>query len=335
MADTRTIVEKADVAIANLINADTGSGHYGGGGGYLNAEQANAFIRMIQEQPTILNVCRVVPMNAPKRKIEKIGFGSRILRAAPNSINDVYNDQSRVLTTADRARPSFGMLELDTVEIMAEVHLPYEVLEDNIERGGLEDTIMSMITERAAIDLEELIIMGDTGSNDEYLKLVDGVLLLADQHVLDLGGYHDITKTIFKKTIQLMPNKYLRNKAGMGFFVSPHVDLEFQDSLADRQTILGDTKVTRREPNYAYGVPLNPVALMPNDKLLFTFPQNIIFGVQRQILIETDKDIRARELIIVLTLRCDVKIEESDATVLGFGFSDTGFGYTTTDTITI
>lgn len=331
MPNTPDIINKADVAISNLINTDSGSGAYGGGGGYLNPEQAKAFIRMIQDQPTILNTCRVVEMGAPKRKIEKIGFGSRILRAAPNGINDVYGDGSRYLTASDRAAPSFGMLELDTVEIMAEVHIPYEVLEDNIEKAGLEDTIMAMMAERASIDLEELIINGNTASSDNYLKLVDGVLVMVD------GGGHkypssatDITKDVFKPARQLLPSKYQRNLAQLRYFVSPAVDLEYADSLAGRNTVLGDTKVAKATPNFAYGVQLEPVALMPNDKILLTHPQNIIFGIQRQIRVETDKDIRSREIIIVLTMRCDVKVEELDATSMVYGFSDAGIVTTTT-----
>jgi len=49
--------------------------------------------------------------------------------------------------------------------------------------------------------------------------------------------------------------------------------------------------------------------------MLFTFPKNIIFGVQRDIMIETDKDIRSRMLIIVLTMRSAINIEESEAAV--------------------
>ena len=75
MRDNRSIIEKADIAVSNLVSS----------GGYLNTEQSDAFVRMIIDQPTMINQCRVVRMNSPKRKIEKIGFGSRILRAAPAS----------------------------------------------------------------------------------------------------------------------------------------------------------------------------------------------------------------------------------------------------------
>ena len=49
------LVKRADIAISDLTD----------NGGMLNPEQANMFIDMVQETPTILNQSRVVTMNAP------------------------------------------------------------------------------------------------------------------------------------------------------------------------------------------------------------------------------------------------------------------------------
>ncbi len=317
MLDNRSIVEKADIAVANLVAS----------GGYLNTEQADAFVRMIIDQPTIINDCRVVRMNAPKRKIEKIGFGSRILRAAPAS--------GTALDASKRARPDLGTIELETEEIIAEVWLPYDVLEDNIERGGLEQTIMSMIAGRAALDLEELIVLGDTASSDAYLALVDGMLSLTPTaNTVDGSGITDITKTLFKAAMQRMPTRYLRNRAAMRHYVSHHAEMEYRDSIASRATSLGDEKVSTFTPMFAYGTPVTPIAMMPDHKLFLSYPKNIIWGIQRDIMIETDKDIRRRVLIIVLTMRCDVKMEEPQAAVVVQDFTDAGLPSTTTTTTT-
>jgi hypothetical protein len=264
-------------------------------------------------------------MSAPKRKIEKIGFGSRILRAAPSS--------GTALDASKRAAPDLGLIELETEEIIAEVWLPYDVLEDNIERGGLEQTIMTMIAERAALDLEELIVLGDTGSADSYLALVDGILALTPTgHTIDGSGITDIDKGLFKEAIQRMPTRYLRNRAMMKHYVSHHVEMEYRDSIADRATSLGDEKISKFTPMFAYGTPVQPTAMMPDNKLFLSYPKNIVWGIQRDIMIETDKDIRRRVLIIVLTMRCDVKIEEPQACVVVENFTDAGLPSTTTTT---
>jgi hypothetical protein len=68
-------------------------------------------------------------------------------------------------------------------------------------------------------------------------------------------------------------------------------------------------------PIYAYGSPIEAVALMPEAKGLYTDPLNLIFGIQRQVSMEFDKDITARVYIIVLTTRLDFQIEEPEALV--------------------
>lgn len=313
MKDNRSIIEKADIAVSNLVSA----------GGYLNSEQSDAFIRMIIDQPTMINECRVVRMNAPKRKIEKIGFGSRILRAAPSS--------GVALDASKRAAPDLGLIELETEEIIAEVWLPYDVLEDNIEHGGLENTIMAMIAERAALDLEELMVLGNTGSADSYLALMDGILQLTPVgRTIDGSGITDIDKSLFKAAVQNMPTRFLRNRAMMKHYVSHHAEMEYRDSIADRATTLGDEKISKFTPMFAYGTPVQPTAMMPDNKLFLSYPKNVVWGIQRDIMIETDKDIRRRVLIIVLTMRCDVKVEEPQACVVVENFTDAGLPSTTT-----
>ena len=311
----RTIVEKADLAVSTLT----------GTGGYLNTEQANTFIRMLIDQPTIINQIRTVPMNAPRMEINKIGFTSRILNAAPAS--------GTALAANKRSAPVTDKVTLTTKEIIAEVHIPYDVLEDNIERGGLEDTIMQLISERASLDLEELIISGNTGSADTYLALCNGILKQAQHHVVDLrSGSGTISRAVFKYGMKAMPNKYLRNRAQMRFWVSPHVETEWLDSLASRQTPMGDSKIGTYGPQAAYGITVDAVALMPNSQYILTYPKNVIFGIQRQIMIETDRDIRARVLIVVLTMRCDIKYEEDDAVVRCIGLQPDADESTTTTT---
>lgn len=311
--NNRDIVAKADIAVSNLI-AD---------GGYLNADQSAKFIQMLIDEPTIINQARVVQMNSPRKRIEKIGFGSRILNVAPSS--------GTSLAAGRRSRPDLDLLTMTTTELLAEVWIPYDVLEDNIEKGGLEDTIMSMIVTRTSLDLEELLILGNTSSSDTYLATMDGILeLTPTRNIYEAGGVTNITRTLFKTAMQMMPTRYLRNRALMRFFTSHNVEMEYRDSLAGRATGLGDNLHQTFNPVFAYGTQLVPCALMPDDRFWFSYPNNIVFGVQREITIEADRDIRRRVLIIVLTLRIAIALEEPTAAVIIQNFADTGMLTSTT-----
>ena len=173
---------------------------------------------------------------------------------------------------------------------------------------------MTLISERAALDLEELALLGNTGSTDPFLTLKDGFLLQTTSNVVDAAGA-SIHKGIFKAGVKAMPDQYLRNRAAMRHMISIDNETEYRDTFANRETALGDASLQGFNALYAYGTPVEPIALMPSTSGLLTNPQNLIFGIQRQIHVEVDKDIRARSYIIVLTARVDFKIEQETAVV--------------------
>jgi len=292
----RTIIEKADVAVSNLVSY----------GGYLEAEQANAFVQGVMEEETIIKRIRTEPMNSPIKNIDKINLDDDFLRDAPSS--------GTTLSADERAKIGTDQVVLTSNELIGEMHIPYDVLEDNIERGNLEDTIMGLIIKRTAVSLEKLLIQGDTTSSDKLLKAMNGILALTTTNVVN-QAFVSIDKTMFKNGLLSMPNKYLRQLNQMAHFVATNQEIAYRDMLTDRQTAVGDALLTGGGAVYAYGVPVVPVALMPTASGIFTDPKNIIMGIQRKVQVETDKDIRARVLIIVLTLRIAIAIQEEEACV--------------------
>jgi len=324
MSSNKEIIQKADFALADLAS-----------GGLLNDEQANKFIRDLLVQPTILKQSRTVVMGGPSRQINKIGFGKRILRAATSgtaldtaAITGAFDPAAEATA---RAKPVTDQVLLNTKEVIAEVRLPYDVIEDNIERGsinaagansspqplqgGLKDTLVAMIAERAALDLEELAIKGDEslGAADPYLDLVDGYLVQATSNTVNVGD--NISRTAFKNGLITMPDQYLRNRSALRHYVSHDNEIQYRDTLAQRETAGGDGIIQGYAPVYAFGTMVEPVSLMPEANGLFTFPKNLIFGIQRKISIEVDKIITERQFVIVLTARIDFKIEEENAVV--------------------
>lgn len=148
-------------------------------------EQAATFIRKLIKNPKLIRQARIVEMNSRQRKINKIGFASRILRKATSGVALTENQRSKAVTE---------QIQLSTKEQIAEVRIPYDVMEDNIERasvasnegsnsgpGGLRQTLIELIAERAATDTEELLLFADTdyvngGDADDqaFLSQLDG-----------------------------------------------------------------------------------------------------------------------------------------------------------------
>ncbi len=291
----RDIVAKADLTVQDLVN----------NGGYMQPEQVQTFLRMVKDEPTILRECRRISMKSHTREVDKIGFTSRLLRPAASATE---------LADADRGKPSTGKILLTTNKLMAEVHIDYETLEDNIEKGNLEQVIMQEMAKQVALDLEELILLGDSSSGDAYLALQDGVLKQATSNNITVTG--SFSKETLSKGVKEMPSKYLRNRSLFRWYVSHNNETDYRDQLGNRETGLGDSLVEGFRGVYHHGIPIVPVAMMPEANAVLTRPDNICWGVWRDIMVETDKDIRKQIYIIVLSLRAGMVIEDKDAVVV-------------------
>jgi len=303
----RTLLQKADLALSELTSD----------GGLLQPAQAAKFIKVMIKESVLMKLATVVPMKSPKQLVEKIRFGSRILRAG---------EEGTPLPNADRSKPDLSKIELDAKLFKAEVRLNNEVLEDSIERGELRQTIMQMMGERIAVDIEEVGVQGDTTSSDTFLAQFDGVLKQATSNIVAAGTV-PLTKGVFRDMLKTMPSEFLRNKKQLKFFTSVDAELDYRDSLSDRQTPAGDKNLEQDAPIAYSGMQVMSVPLFPENlgvgtnetDVLLTDPKNVNFGIWRNIRFETDKDIQAGVMIIVATLRIDVKFAHEPAVVKATG----------------
>jgi hypothetical protein len=154
------------------------------------------------------------------------------------------------------------------------------------------------------------------------LAKFDGLLKGATSNVVDAADAK-LSKTLFRDMLKSMPSEFLRNKSMMRFMTSVDAEIDYRDTLADRIGPIGD-KFLEQDAACAYsGVPVLDLQLMPENvgtgshctNVLFTDPKNVNVGIWRQIRIETDKLVREGVLLIVATLRFDVKYAEETAVV--------------------
>lgn len=313
MPSNAELIKRADLALGDLSS----------NGGLLTPEQNNTFIDYILDEPTLLKQVRTVRMNGPEMKINSMGFGSRIMRAASQTGSAADNgSNSRYVLAADRSKPSTSQVELSTSEVIAEVRLPYEVLEDNIEGKALETHLIRQIAQRASLDLEELALWANEsiGSTDPYLDLFNGWMALASAHSYD---HEDagINADLFPAALLQLPQKYLKDMAQLKAFISHAHRIQYMQYLQNRGTQLGDAALQGTMPLRSAGLTVEASPMMANGPAsavgegLITNPKNLIWGIQRNITLETDKDIRSREHIIVITARVAVEIDVVDATV--------------------
>lgn len=309
----KELIRRADLALSDLVST----------GGIMQPEMANRFSRKVMDEGIILKEARHISMSRPKMEINKIGFSTRVLRPANQGLISSPRsgeEGTRALSRADRAKPVTERIQLETKELIAEVDLPYETLEDNIEGGGIEgtqfqQTILDLLAARVALDLEELVVLGDTTNvGDPYLAMFDGVLAQAVSNIVNQGG-DPMDPQLFASMIKALPTKYHKLLGQMKFYLSRTKEIDYRMTVAQRQTQLGDSLLTGSAPVSALGVPMTSAVYMPASNAILTLPKNLIIGTQRDMRIEFDKDIRERAIVMVVTMRIAMKYEEEDMVV--------------------
>lgn len=288
------LAQKGDFGLSELTS-----------GGLLNPTQQDKFFEMLINYPALIGSVRRVMMPAPQYEISKIGFGSRAFHVATTATP---------LAESKRSKPTTDKISLSSKKIMAQFNMPYEVFEDNIEKGQLEGTLLRLFADRLATDTEELGLLGDPASGDADLAAFTGYLKRMTTHIVNATGV-GIHEDTFNNAILALPAKYRRDISGFRFYVSPNAKQTWKHKLTTRQTGLGDAAIQGNIDVMAGGVPVVGVPLMPSGLGMFTRPENLIMGVQREVMMEADRDKEAQVIKFIFSARVDFQIEEEDMTV--------------------
>lgn len=295
----RSLLAKADLALSDLTTD----------GGLLVPEQANRFIRLLIKKSVLMPMVTTMGMNSPKRLLETLRFGDRVLKPGI---------EATALAQADRSKPTLTKRELDAKLYKAEVRLNNEVLEDNIERQAMRNTIMQTLAEAVSRDLEFSLINGDTASANPLLAVQDGVRKLIT-NTYDHSSANTNTD-LWTEMIRKMPSENLqRNK--LKFLTSIRSDIDWRESLIPRDTALGDKNVVADATPPYQGVGIVPIPEWDETgnvaEPVLINPKDIVVGFVRKMRIETDKDISAGEMIIVVSMRVAFQIVHPPFAVKG------------------
>jgi hypothetical protein len=284
-----------------------------GGGGILNAKQANRFLDYVVEQSVLVKDARVIRMNEPTQDIDKTTIGRRIMRKATEAVDDGVN-----------ADPTFTKISLTTVKVRLDWELSTEGLEDNIEGRSLEDHVASIMARQTANDLEDLFIHGDTADSDPLLKSLDGwrKRARADAVVVDAAG-DNLTRSTFDRALRNLPNKYLQRRSALKWYTSSSLVQDYIWSLTLTNSTAGLDGTGASAPGSTYGdlivnagagaasggavgstglrpfgIPLWEIPLLEETEagdysgatgnhgvLELTFPENRLIGIQREIVV--------------------------------------------------
>jgi HK97 family phage major capsid protein len=281
------------------------------GAGILNPEQSNRFIQYIFEQQVLARDGRRVTMRANTAELEKLNVGERVIRAAAQADPTFVNADVR-----------FTKVEVKTTKIRLDWEVSTEALEDNIEGSTLEDSLVRTMTRAFANDLEDLAINGTGSGTNAFLSILEG--FVAKESTGNEATYGTDVEDL-QKLVLAMPRKYRASRSAMKFYADTETVAEILNGLGSsgnlnterivERVIDGTVPQTLGAPiQYRLlGLPLVEVPLMPSGYVALTFPQNRIWGFQRDVTVHREFKPKKDTVEYTVFVRFGVQIEETDA----------------------
>jgi HK97 family phage major capsid protein len=293
-------------------------------GGVLPRELFNEWFEEVQNETTVLNRIRTVDMPRPKMTIPKIGVGERLMSKSGERQNNAETD---AVSTAG--------VDMDAVKTDLKWSLPEEAVEDVL--ADVPDIVLSKMRQQFAVDAEDLGANGTTEAANPsgFEEINEGWFQLAADRNSPVY-YHDaagdgtgtaqvISTEMFDGASRKLDSKYLRTDPA--FFVNTKHVQQYFGELASRNdglgvaVLQGDTDVNP----FGYDIIGSPV--FPTDRALFTAPENLIWGLHREVTLEVlensdetfDLDLHGK---YKLSARHDYQIEDENGAVLVEGITD-------------
>ena len=321
-----------------------------------DAERQFIVDRVIDES-SLLKMVRKLTMNRSRVEIPRMSLGSRVMRAShpgghhestpyygpgtppfapvlPNGAGGVNLEAvagnpavvgGNHVISEHLVSPEYSTIVLESSKLVLPWAITEEFLEDNPEQGAAEQRIATIMGVQAANDLEDLALNGSQASADALLRANNGYLVQAagasGNISAALGAF---TTNTFETILRSLPTKYRRNVRQLKFLVHPDVWMDYVQSIAARQGNMADQYLAGLvgDPTYG-GVPIMASPFMPVDQVLLSNPDNMIFGVERDMKLRKTMDgqnaIYNDERYYALHIRCDFKIQNIEATGLGTG----------------
>lgn len=305
--DNKTLLQKVDLQLAQIA-----------AGGLLQTQQVDEFVILAIRESMMLGDVSVSPMSGPVEERDKMRFAGRVLRAGTEATS---------LSLAERTAPTLSLFTMTSRLYRAEVRITDEVLEDQIERNTFKDTVLKEMAHAIGRDMEHVAVNGDVttvvvGPDTALLASQDGWLRLAAVNLV-AGGGAQLNPNLLRDALTTMPVEFRRARQALRFYTNDFAEIRYTDDNRGRQTPIGDGALSGTwTPNYqkipVTGIPEFPDTLgvgLNQTAVLLTDPKNLAIGFQRQIKVETDRDVGAGITLLVASVRFAVAIVETQATV--------------------
>lgn len=342
MSDNNDLLEKV------IVTTNTYPGSLGASG-LLAPQQADRFIDYMWDKTVLGGQVRTVRLRGNEQEFDRIGVGERLMRLATEAVDDGMNVGvafTKVSLSTRKLRLDWE-LSTDTLED----NIEGEALEDHIARlmatqagNDLEDVAINGDTALTADPLLK--------SFDGWSKLGKTGGIVVDAHDIPVDNTtpatnlatRGISRGVFNAALKAIPRKYMQQRGGLKFFagsnlvqdwLSKQLDMTVginPTGTADARVQGGPAVVTGAfgaQTAAAFGLGLQEVPLFnetqdgdysgasgDHGEVWLTFPQNLLWGVKREI--QVIREYKAKKDTNEWTMYCRVgtSVENPDTFVV-------------------
>ncbi len=280
-------------------------------GGVMPPKVARKFITSAVSSAPLLRIMRTVMMSEPEQKFPKLTIDGRVSHAA---------NESETPPSANFTAPTTSEVTITTKELVAIVPLSDSVMEDNIEKKALWNTVEGYMRKKIAVDAQENFTLGDTTSSDADLALFDGLLRLITSNTVDgLGANWSVD--LATAGMNAIPEEYFeQEESQLRWLGSAKTERLYRKSLTTRETPFGDILLQQKKGSDVMGIPMTNIAKWPTTLTPGTYtkevlinPKQFIGGWHRAIKVEFERKATARKTYMVISYRIGCALEEEIA----------------------
>ena len=307
------------------------------GASQLQPATANRYLRELVQRTVVVNEARRLPMTSNTRNIDRLTHSGRVM---------VFAGEGESPSLAGAI--AFQQRQLIAGTMLAAEDWSKETIEDNLEGENLEDTIIDVMSQLHARDLEELCLYANADDSTapafpdgeeagdawrEHLGGTphDGWLLLSDHLIDKQGAQPNLATDIFAELMDAIPTKILDSmpRADWRFYVNSSLERRYREELGERMTALGDRALFENMPVFYQGIPIVPVPMLRLETrdmvdgtdgdmtdvtdCLLVYPSNLVVGFQRNVNMDVEYKPRKGMFELTINSRGDANVEDPDA----------------------
>jgi hypothetical protein len=297
-------------------------------GGQFPRRLFDEFFQQVQEEAMLLDMVRTVALDYQQQAIPQIGVGERLMQEV--SEGDSVEDDFETAST--------GQVDIDVKKTVIPYELTQESVEDTVD--DVADILLDKFQRQFAADAQELGVAGHEASPGTYFAgansffgIQDGWLAIAEgqgsssrvdgntsmtSYDHQSGG---VNTTLFDETILNLAAKYRRDGVDPVFLTSRDNVQRYKSFLTDKESGLGDAVLLGDQELTPFDYDIVGTFGMPDDHMLFTPPENLIWALRRDVeidVVENSDETLERDLFARYALRArhDYQIEDLDAGVV-------------------